>query len=87
MVPALLAAHCVFQSADRVLHLAGGLIGLALSFQLLIAEGLPCSFFHRAFSLLCRTNNSILVHRGILRIYLLGVQVNGLVDVLFQRAW
>jgi hypothetical protein len=34
------------------LHLAGSLFGLAFSFQLLVAEDLPCGFFHRSFGLL-----------------------------------
>src|ERR1700726_3791177 len=86
MVLALLAAHCILQFTDRILHLAGSLVGLAFSFQLLVAEDLPCGFFHRSFGLLCRTSNSILIHCHILFIYLLGVQGNGLIEVLFQIA-
>ena len=52
MVLALLAAHCILQSTDRVLHLAGSLFGLAFSFELLVAEDLPCDLFHRSFGLL-----------------------------------
>ncbi len=47
MVMALFAAHCIFQSADRVSHVAGSLVGLALSFQLLVAEDFPGGFFQR----------------------------------------
>ena len=45
MVLASLAAHRIFQSADRVLHFAGSLIGLALGLQLLVTEGLPAASF------------------------------------------
>jgi len=71
MVLTLLAAHRIFQSTDRVLHLAGSLVGLAFSFQLLVTEYLPCSFFHCSFGLLCRTFNSIFIHCHVLVIYLL----------------
>jgi len=53
MVMALFAAYCILQSADRVLHLASSLVGLALSFQLLVAEDLPGGFFHGSLGLLC----------------------------------
>ena len=47
MVLALLAAHCILQSTDRVLHLAGSLFGLAFSFELVPATSftapLACS--------------------------------------------
>jgi len=69
MVLALLAAHCILPSADRVLHLACGLFGLAFSFQLLVAEDLPGSFFHGALGLFCRTFDSIFVHDGILTVF------------------
>ena len=46
MAMALFATHRIFQSADRVLHLAGGLVGLAFSFQLLVAEDLSGGFLH-----------------------------------------
>jgi hypothetical protein len=72
MVLALLAAHCILQSTDRVLHLAGSLFGLAFSFQLLVAEDLPCGFFHRSFGLLCPLIRSLSI-ADILVIYLLGV--------------
>ena len=52
MVLALLAAHCILQSTDRVLHFAGSLFGLAFIFELLVAEDLPCDLFRRSFGLL-----------------------------------
>ena len=55
MVPVLFSSHRIFQSADRVLHLAGSLVGLAFSFQLLVAEDLSGGFFHGSLGLLCRT--------------------------------
>ena len=76
MVLALLAAHCVLQSTDRALHLAGSLFGLAFSFQLLVAEDLPC-FFHRSFGLLCPLIRSLSI-ADILVIYSLGVYGNDL---------
>ena len=79
-VPALLAAHCILQSADRVLPLAGRLVGLAFSFQLLVAEDLPCGFFHRSFGLLCPLIRSLSI-ADILVIYLLGVYGNDLINV------
>ena len=79
MVLALLAAHCILQSTDRVLHLAG-LFGLAFSFQLLVAEDLPCGFFHRSFGLLCPLIRSLSI-ADILVIYLLGVYGNDLINV------
>jgi hypothetical protein len=80
MVLALLAAHCILQSTDRVLHLAGSLFGLAFSFQLLVAEDLPCGFFHRSFGLLCPLIRSLSI-ADILVIYLLGVYGNDLINV------
>ena len=59
MAPTLFAAHRILQSADRVLHFADGLVGLAFSFQLLVAEDLPGGFFYGALGLLCRTVDSI----------------------------
>ena len=72
MVLALLAAHCILQSTDRVLHLAGSLFGLAFSFELLVAEDLPCDLFHRSFGP-ALSFNSILSIADILVIYSLGV--------------
>jgi len=80
MVLALLAAHCILQSTDRVLHLAGSLFGLAFSFQLLVAEDLPCDFFHRSFDLLCPLIRSLSI-ADILVIYLLGAYGNDLINV------
>ena len=72
MVLALLAAHRILQSTDRVLHLACGLVGLPFGFQLLVAEDLPRGFFHRSFGLLCPLIRSLSI-ADILVIYLLGV--------------
>jgi hypothetical protein len=60
MLP-LFTAHRILQSANRVLHFAGSLVGLASSFQLLVAEDLPCGLFHRSLGLLCRAFDSIFV--------------------------
>jgi hypothetical protein len=49
---ALFAAHRIFHSADRVLNFARNLVGLAFSFQLLVAAR---GFFHGTLGLLCRT--------------------------------
>src|SRR6202022_4444822 len=59
---ALFAAQCVLQPANRILHLASSLVGLAVSFQLLIAEDLAGGFLHGSLGLLCRTFDSILIH-------------------------
>src|ERR1043166_4234120 len=59
---ALFAAQCVLQSANRILHLASSLVGLAFSFQLLIAEDLAGGFLYGSLDLLCRTFDSILIH-------------------------
>jgi hypothetical protein len=69
---ALVAAHRVFDPADRVLKLARNLVGLAFSFQLLVAENLPGSFFHSTLGLLCRTFDPIFIHCGILSFRLSG---------------
>ena len=66
MAPALFAAHCILQSADRVLQFAGGLVGFAFSFQLLVAEDLPDGFLHGSFGLLCRALDSIFIYCRIL---------------------
>jgi hypothetical protein len=49
---ALFATHCVLQSADRVLQFAGGLVGLAFSFELFVAQDLPGGLFYRSLGLL-----------------------------------
>jgi len=69
MAMALFPAQRIFQSADRVLHLAGSLVGLAFSFQLLVAEDLSGGFFHDSLGLLCRTLDSIFVHCCIVAIW------------------
>jgi hypothetical protein len=45
MVLALRAAHCILQSTDRALHLAGSLFGLAFSFQRLSPKTFPAASF------------------------------------------
>jgi hypothetical protein len=65
-VLALLAAHRIFHSADSVLSLARNLVGLAFSFQLLVAENLPGGFFHGTLSLHGRTFDPIFIHCRIL---------------------
>src|SRR4029077_18286588 len=62
MAMALFAAHRIFQSADCVLYLACSLVGLAFSFQLLVAEDLPGGFFDGSHGPLCRTFDSIFIH-------------------------
>src|ERR1700692_3641812 len=59
---ALFAAHRIFQTADRVLHLAGSLVGLAFGFQLLVAEDLSGDFFHGSLGLLGRALDAIFIH-------------------------
>src|SRR5258708_20823733 len=59
----LLFLQCVLGAADGILHLAGGLVGLALGFQLGIAGHLTSFFLDGALGLLGRTRNTILVHR------------------------
>jgi hypothetical protein len=66
MAQALFPAHCILQSADSVLHLASNLVGLAFSFQLLVAEDLSGGFFHGSLGLLRRTFDSIFIHCHIL---------------------
>src|ERR1051326_5960469 len=61
-ISGLFAAQCVLQSANRILHLASSLVGLADSFQLLIAEDLAGGFLYGSLDLLCRTFDSILIH-------------------------
>jgi hypothetical protein len=66
LAPALFAAQCILQSADRVLHFAHGLVGLAFIFQLLVAEDLSGGLLHGPFGLLCRALDSIFIHWRIL---------------------
>ena len=68
MVLVLFSSHHIFQSADCVLHLACSLVGLAFSFQLLVAEDLPGGFFDSSLGLLCRTFDSIFIQSRILAV-------------------
>ena len=45
MVLALFTAHGVLQSTDRVLHLAGSLVGLAFGFSFLSPKVFPTASF------------------------------------------
>ena len=47
IVRVLFSAHRILQSAECILHLASGLLGLAFNFQILIAQNLSGSFFSR----------------------------------------
>jgi hypothetical protein len=58
----LFPAQGILQTANRILHFANNLLGLAFSFQLLIAEQFSDDFLHGSFGLLCRTFDSILIH-------------------------
>jgi hypothetical protein len=58
----LFAAHRILQSANRVLQLACSLVGLAFSFQFLVAKYLPGCFFYGSLGLFGRTFDSILVN-------------------------
>ena len=62
MVMALLAAHRILQAADRVLHPAGSLVGLAVGLEFLVAEDPPGGFFHGPLGLLCGAFDSIFIH-------------------------
>jgi len=50
----LLAAHRVLEAAPGVLHLAGGLFGLAFAFELGVAGHLAGHFLDLAFGLVGR---------------------------------
>jgi hypothetical protein len=65
-VTALFAAHRILHSADCVLNLARNLVGLAVSFQLLVAEDLPGGFFHGTIGPLCGTFDPIFIRCRIL---------------------
>jgi hypothetical protein len=56
------AAHGVLQTADRVLHLAFDLIGLAFAFHLLVSQGLAGPFLHLALGLLGGALDAIFVN-------------------------
>jgi hypothetical protein len=77
LATALFAAHRIFQSADRVLHLAGSLVGLAIGFQLLVAENLPGGFFDGSLGLLGRAFDSIFIHCRFLDVGSVGSCDNG----------
>src|ERR1700692_1022546 len=62
LATALFAAPRIFQSADRVLHLAGSLVGLAFGFQLLVAENLSGDFFDGSLGLLAPAFDAIFIH-------------------------
>src|SRR5450830_1845601 len=58
----LLAAQCVLDAADGVLHLAFYLVALALGFQLGIAQYLASNFLHFALGLFSRALDAVFVH-------------------------
>src|SRR5664280_3277399 len=58
----LLAAQCVLDAADGVLHLAFYLVALALGFQLGIAHYLAGNFLHFALGLFSRALDAVFVH-------------------------
>src|SRR5450830_795504 len=58
----LLAAQCVLDAADGVLHLAFYLVALALGFELGIAQYLASNFLHFALGLFSRALDAVFVH-------------------------
>src|SRR5271167_1229818 len=54
--------ECVFDAANGVLNLALDLVGLALRLQLCVTDRLADRLLHRAFDLLRRSDDTILVH-------------------------
>src|ERR1700674_582240 len=58
----LLAAHRVLDAAPGVLHLAGGLLGLAFAFELGVAGDLAGHFLDFALDLMARAFDAVLVH-------------------------
>src|ERR1051326_8344106 len=56
----------VLETANRVLHLAGDLVGLAVGFQLGITNDLADGLLDRAFDLLGRAGDPIVVHDNLL---------------------
>src|SRR5260370_35922647 len=58
----LLAAHGVFQTANRVLHLALHLIGFAFTLQLLVSYGLAGPLLYLALGLLGGAFDAIFVN-------------------------
>src|ERR1019366_10159883 len=58
----LLAAQCVLDAADGVLHLAFYLVALGLGFELGIAQYLASNFLHFALGLFSRALDAVFVH-------------------------
>src|SRR5262249_36244857 len=58
----IVAAHGVLQSADCVLHLAGGLVALAFRFGLGVAGYLSDLLLHGSLRLVSRAFHAIFVH-------------------------
>jgi len=56
----------ILNAADHVLHLAFGLVGLALGLQLGIASNLANGYLDRPLGLFRRTLDTVLVHRCLL---------------------
>src|SRR5262249_39135327 len=54
--------HLILHAADRVLHLAGGLLGCPFGFGLAVARYLAGDFLHLAFGLTRRAFDPVLVH-------------------------
>ena len=64
----LFAAHGVLEAADRVLHLALDLIGLAFILRLLVSQDLAGPFLHLALGLLGRAFDAIFIYCAILAV-------------------
>src|SRR5271166_6714721 len=62
-------AHRLVQAADGILNLADGLVGLAVTLQLGVADSLANSHFRGAFDFLNRTGDSVLIHDWALLAY------------------
>src|ERR1700730_15163199 len=60
--PLIFSARGVFPSADRVLHLAGDLLGLALRFGLGVARYLSDLLLHGSLHLVSRAFHAIFDH-------------------------
>jgi hypothetical protein len=63
----LFALECVFEAADGVLDSALYSVSLALRFQLGVTDGLANHLLDRAFNLLARSDDPILVHNFLLQ--------------------
>src|ERR1039458_3644548 len=61
----LLAAQCVLDAADGVLHLAFYLVALALGFQLGIAQYLASNFLRSTLGLFSRALDAVFVHASL----------------------